>query len=455
MSALDLSAPRRVHVVGIGGAGMSAIAAVLVAMGHEVTGSDLKGGVAIDRLRSLGVEVTIGHGAANVPDADALACSTAIPEHNPEVLEARRRHVPVLSRADALAAIAALRRCVAVSGTHGKTTTSSMLALVLVDAAIRPSFLIGGDVNQIGTNAVWDAGEWLVVEADESDGTFLSLAPEIALVTSIEPDHLDHYGSLDALERAFSAFLEGASTGAIVCADDPVAVRLAPPGALTYGFSPSAHFRITGLAGGRSDVSFSLARGAEHLGELALPVPGAHNAANAAGAVAAASLVGVGFDVAQRALARFGGVARRFEFRGEARGVSFVDDYAHLPGEIAATLAAARRGGWRRIVCVFQPHRYSRVSALARDFADAFVDADVVVLAGVYPAGEAPRPGVSSKLVLDALLDAHPSTRAAYLPERAELLAYLRRTLEPGDCCLTLGAGDLTTLPDELIAELS
>nr|MDA8291290.1 UDP-N-acetylmuramate--L-alanine ligase [Actinomycetota bacterium] len=455
VSAIDLSRPCRVHVVGIGGAGMSAIAAVLVAMGHVVTGSDLKGGTAVERLRSIGVEVTVGHDASNLPEADAVACSTAIPAGNPEVVEARRRGLPVLSRAEVLASIAGLRRCVAVSGTHGKTTTSSMLSLVLVDAAMRPSFLVGGDVNQIGTNAVWDAGDWIVVEADESDGTFLALSPEVALVTSIEPDHLDHYGTFESLERAFAEFLSGATAGSVLCADDPVARRLAPPGALTYGFAEDARVRVTGFTGGRSDISFTLVRDGEPLGELALPVPGAHNASNAAGAVAAASLVGAGFDAARRALSRFAGVARRFEFRGEARGVTFVDDYAHLPGEVAATLAAARRGGWRRVVCVFQPHRYSRVAALAADFADSFLDADVVVLAGVYPAGEAPRPGVSSKLVLDALLDAHPTTRAAYLPERSELVAYLRRILEPGDCCLTLGAGDLTTLPDELVAELS
>lgn len=455
MSALDLSRRRHVHVVGIGGAGMSAIAAVLLAMGHEVSGSDLKRGAALDRLRSLGVTIAVGHDPANVAGADAVAVSTAIPAENVEVVEARRRAVAVYSRAETLAAIAAQRRSVAVSGTHGKTTTSSMLALVLVGAGLSPSFIIGGDVNQIGTNAVWDDGEWLVVEADESDGTFLVLEPEVALVTSVEPDHLDHYGSLEALEAAFRTFLERAPDGAIVCADDPVALRLAPAGALTYGFSDRAELRITELVGGRSDVSFTLVRGGERVGELSLPVPGAHNAANATGAFAAASRIGVGFDEARLALTRFAGVARRFEFRGEAGGVTFVDDYAHLPGEVAATLAAARRGGWRRIVSVFQPHRYSRVAALAPDFAHAFLAADVVVLAGVYAAGEAPRPGVSSKLVLDAILDAHPTTQAAYLPERAELVAYLRRILEPGDCCITLGAGDLTTLPDELMAELS
>jgi UDP-N-acetylmuramate--alanine ligase len=454
VSRLDLATRKRVHIVGIGGAGMSAIAAVLVAMGHVVTGSDLKGGAAVDRLRSIGVRVTIGHDPSLVRSADAVAVSTAIPGDDAELVEARRIGVFVCSRADALAAIASRRRTIAVSGTHGKTTTSSMLALQLVGAELDPSFIIGGDVNQIGTNAVWGDGDWLVVEADESDGTFLALEPEMALVTSIEADHLDHYGSMSGLEAAFAQFMERAPAGTIVCADDPACRRLAPSGALTYGFAQDADLRITELRGGRSDVSFVLERAGEVLGELSLPVPGAHNALNAAGAFAAASRVGVSFEDARRALARFAGVARRFEFRGEQAGITFVDDYVHLPGEIAATLAAARRGGWRRIVAVFQPHRYSRVAALAPDFGHAFVDADVIVLTGIYAAGEAPRPGVSSKLVLDAILDAHPATTAAYLPERAALIAYLRRILEPGDCCISLGAGDLTSLPDELIAEL-
>jgi UDP-N-acetylmuramate--alanine ligase len=455
MSALDLNERRHLHIVGVGGAGMSAIAVVLVAMGHEVTGSDLKPGAALDRLRALGLDVAVGHDAAHVDGADAVIFSTAIPESNVELLEAARRSIPVVNRAGSLAAITAQRRCAAVSGTHGKTTTSSMLALIAVEAGLHPSFLIGGDVHQIGTNAVWDDGEWLVVEADESDGTFLELDPEIALVTSVEADHLDHYGSIEAMQEAFATFLRRAPGAAIVCADDPVARGLAPENAVTYGFSPDASFTISELAGGRSDVSFAVSRAGVRLGQLTLPVPGAHNALNATGALAAAVQMGVAFEDAKRALARFAGVARRFEFRGEGRGVTLVDDYAHLPGEIAATLAAARRGGWKRIVCVFQPHRYSRVAALATEFASSFVDADLVVLASIYPAGEAPRPGISSKLILDAVLNAHPETQAAYLPERSELVAYLARLLLPGDCCITLGAGDLTTLPDELLVALA
>ena len=451
MSLPDLSHPRRVHIVGIGGAGMSAIATVLVAMGHEVSGSDLKGGVSLERLRALGVAVAIGHDARHVVGAEFLAISSAVPAANVEVAAARSRGIPVHRRAELLAAISQLRRTIAVSGTHGKTTTSSMLALILVEAGLSPSFIIGGEINEIGSGAVWDGGSWLVAEADESDGTFLELEREIAVVTSIEPDHLDHYGSFDALRSAFHDFAAGARS-AIVCHDYPDAIALAPRGATTYGFAAEATWRITEFTGGRSDVGFVLRRASGDSLRLSLPVPGRHNALNAAGAAAAAVAAGVELDAVRRALARFGGVARRFEFRGEAQGATFVDDYAHLPGEVAATLATARRGGWRRVVCIFQPHRYSRIAALAADFADAFVDADELVVTDIYGAGETPRPGVSGKLVADAVLAAHPAAAVTYLPERTDVLAHLRRTLRAGDCCLTLGAGDLTSLAGELLA---
>ncbi len=431
---------------------MSAIATVLVAMGHEVSGSDLKAGAALERLRALGVRVDIGHAPAQIGDAEVLAISSAVDDANPEVAEARRRGIPVIARAGALAAIADQRRLLAVAGTHGKTTTTSMLALVLVAAGADPSFIVGGDLNEIGTNAVWGGGEWLVAEADESDGTFLELEPELAVVTSVEPDHLDHYGSFAGLRDAFARFLRSARES-IVAADDPGARSVAPPRALSYGFSADAGLRISRFAGGRSDVRFELTRDGEVLGELALPVPGAHNARNATAAFAAASALGIGLDEVREALARFAGVARRFEFRGEAHSVTFVDDYAHLPGEVAAVLDAARRGGWARIVCVFQPHRFSRVAALWRDFADCFSEADVLVVTGIYPAGEAPRPGVSGRLVAEAVSAAHPEADVTYLERRSEIVEHLRSKLQPGDCCLTLGAGDLTSLPDELLAE--
>jgi UDP-N-acetylmuramate--alanine ligase len=304
-------------------------------------------------------------------------------------------------------------------------------------------------VNEIGTNAAWDAGELLVVEADESDGTFLHLAPEIGIVTSVEPDHLEHYGSFEALEAAFATFLDRVGK-AVVCADDPGAASLAPASALTYGSSPGARVRIVGVESGRNHLRFELLDEGTSLGIFELPVPGNHNARNAAAAVAAALELGVDPEHARRALARFAGVARRFEFRGDVGGVTFVDDYAHLPGEVRVALSAARGGNFGRIVCVFQPHRYSRVATLAPDFADAFEQADIVAVTEIYPAGETPRPGVSGKLVLDAIVRSHPGARAVYVPNRDDLVTYLRTILRPGDLCLTLAAGDLTNLAVEI-----
>ena len=452
---LDLSQPAHIHVVGAGGAGMSAIATVLAAMGHTVTGSDLKASPVIDRLELSGVDVVVGHAAANVGDAAVVTVSTAIRDDNPEVVEAGRRGIPVYRRSAVLAAIAELRRCIAVAGTHGKTTTASMLALILVEAGFRPSFLIGGDVNEIGTNAVWDEGDWLVVEADESDGTFLSLRPDVAVVTNIEPDHLDHYGSFEGVRSAFDAFLRS-GRHRVVGGDDPEALSWARAhGADTVGVGGSCSHRLTDVVLSRSSVAFDLSANGVGLGRLALPVPGLHNARNAAVAAVAALAAGVSSDDAARALARFAGVARRFEFRGDAGGVTFVDDYAHLPTEVAAALAAARDGGWRRIVAVFQPHRYGRTAALSSEFGRVFADADVVVVTDVYGAGEAPIPGVSGKLVADAVRRADPDKPVVYAPGRTELRARVAALLADGDLCLTLGAGDLTSLPDELLADPS
>jgi UDP-N-acetylmuramate--alanine ligase len=449
---IDLSEPLCVHVVGVGGAGMSAIAAVLAGMGHHTTGSDIKSSRSLERLGARGVEVEIGHRPENVAGADVLTYSTAVSENNVELRQARRLGIPVLSRAAMLEAIVALRRTIAIAGTHGKTTTSSMLALVLVEAGLRPSFIIGGEVNEIGTNAAWDSGELLVVEADESDGTFLHMAPELGIVTSVEPDHIEHYGSFEELKAAFEVFLAQAGS-AIVCADDPVAASLAPASAVTYGCSQAAKVRIVGVESGRNHLRFELVRSAESLGVFELPVPGLHNARNATAAVSAALELGVDPSHARRALARFAGVARRFEFRGDFGGVTFVDDYAHLPGEVRAALDAALGGNFERVVCVFQPHRYSRVAMLAPGFADSFDGAGLVVVTDVYSAGEMPRPGVSGKLVLDAILRAHPEAAAVYVPNREGVVAYLRTNLRPGDLCLTLAAGDLTNLASELGAE--
>jgi UDP-N-acetylmuramate--alanine ligase len=453
---LDLGAPRTVHIVGLGGSMMSAFAAVLVRMGHRVSGSDLRDSRTLQRVRALGVDARVGHDAGNVPDdVDAVVASTAIAASNPEVRRARELGVPVFTRADTQRAMVAMRRTVAVAGSHGKTTTSSMLALILREAGWHPSFLIGGDLNEVGTNASWDDGEWLVVEADESDGTFLELAPEAAIVTNVEPDHLTHWGDFPALVAGFERFLATTPGTRVVSADDTIAAEIAsrlPGEVVTFGFGDDADYQIREYAGKRSGSQFALARGGQPLGVVELPVPGRHNAKNAAAAAAMATEIGVPFDAIARALGGFAGVARRFQFRGERDGVTFVDDYAHLPGEVAHMIDAAREGDWGHVIVVFQPHRYTRTAALWRDFADAFVGADTVVLTDVYGFNEAPQPGVSGRLILGAVLDAHPDQSVVYLPQRADLVAHVPKLARSGDVVLTLGAGDLTTVPDQWLA---
>ncbi len=449
---LDLAVPRHIHVVGIGGAGMSAIALVLRAMGHTVSGSDLKDSPVAERLRSHGISVAVGHRSGNVAGADAVTYSPAVPPENAELVRAGADAIPVVPRSEILAAVCATRSCLAVAGTHGKTTTASMLSLILVEAGLRPSFVIGADVNEIGTNAVWDSGEWLVVEADESYGTFRAIRPDLAVLTNVEPDHLDYYGTFEALRGAFASFLASARRGAVVSSDDPEAAAIGREhGAVTVGSTAGSTYAIADLDLQRSSVSFRLRGPDAELGTLHIGVPGLHNARNAAMATVAALQAGAPFAAAQAALARFAGVTRRFEFRGEVHGVTFVDDYAHLPTEVRAALATARTGGWSRVVAVFQPHRFSRTAALATQFGSAFGDADVLVVTDVYSAGERAVPGVSGRLVADAVRAQDPRLPVTYAPGWEELRRAVGAALRPGDLCLTLGAGDLTTLPDELL----
>jgi UDP-N-acetylmuramate--alanine ligase len=453
---LELTTPIAVHIVGLGGSMMSAFATVFVRMGHRVSGSDLRDSRTLDRMRALGVDVRVGHAAENVPaGVDALVASTAIAATNPEVRRARELGIPVLSRADAQRAIVGTRRTIAVAGSHGKTTTSSMLALILREADWHPSFLIGGNLNEVGTNASWDDGEWLVVEADESDGTFLQFTPEAAIVTNIEPDHLTHWGEFPALVAGFEEFLEHVPGPRVVSADDAIAADLSRkqgPRVITFGFSRAARYRLEGYQGSRDGSRFTLTENDCELGAIGLPVPGRHNASNAAAAAAMAIELGVPFDAVRRALGRFGGVARRFQFRGVRDGVTFVDDYAHLPGEVSSMIEAAREGGWGHVIVVFQPHRYTRTAALWRDFAHSFCGADTVVLTDVYGFNEPPQPGVSGRLILYAVLDAHPDLPVVYLPRRADVVRHVPNLAKPGDLVLTLGPGDLTTVPDVWLA---
>jgi UDP-N-acetylmuramate--alanine ligase len=435
---------------------MNTIASVLVAMGHRVSGSDQKMSPVLERLQTQGVRTYVGHDAANVGDVDAVAYSTAVQEDNVELVEARRRAIPTLSRADILAAICATRMTLAVSGTHGKTTTTAMLAAILVEAGTDPSFMVGGELPGGRGGAHWGRGPWLVVEADESDGTFLRLPAEGVVVTSVEADHLDHFGDLQTLEAAFARFVAHAPGPRVICLDDAGAARLlaavGPAGVITYGTTSGADYLISDVELVGISARFHVSGPDGDLGRFDLAVPGLHNVRNATAALALAAAVGASPEAARAALAAYRGVGRRFEMRGTAGGVTYVDDYAHNPGKVRAVLAAARAGGWDRVVGVFQPHRYSRTAALWPEFARSFDDADLLVVTDVYPAGETPVPGVDGRLVADAVRQSNPTLSVEYVEARADLVALLGRVLRAGDLCLTMSAGDLTTLPDELLA---
>ncbi len=453
---LDLSAgARRIHIVGVGGVGMRPIASVLASMGHTVSGSDMKPSAGLERLAAQGVEVHVGHAPAHVEGVDVVAVSTAIPERNPEVRAARDLDIPVAHRAEVLAAITRVRRTLAVSGTHGKTTTTTMLALILQEAGLSPSFIIGGDVNSLGSGSAWDTGELFVVEADESDGTFTELVAEVAVVTNVEADHLDHWGHLAAIEAAFDCFAAAAPT-TVVGIDEPHAAALAARHrSITYGTTEGADYRIVDVEVDRVGTRFTLEHEGERLGPVEMPIPGLHNARNATAALIAAGLVGAPLSAAVDALSHYAGVARRYQFRGTSRGITVVDDYAHNPGKVAAVVATAAQGGWERVVVVFQPHRYSRTEDLWASFADSFVGADRVIVTGIDGAGEQPRPGITAQLVVDAVARAHPDLAVTHVADDDDLLDLLVRELRDGDLCLTLGAGDITSLPDDLLARLA
>lgn len=453
----DLSA---VHLIGVGGAGMSALARVLAARGARVSGSDIKESRGLVALRALGVQAHVGHSAEHLQDASVVVVSSAIGEANPEVAAAQRLGIPILQRAQVLAMLMRDSRSIAVAGTHGKTTTTSMTAMALRKAGLDPTFLIGGDVNETGTNAHHGSGAWLVAEADESDGSFLWLAPEVAVITNVEADHLDHYRGIDEITEAFKAFAGNVVPHGtvIVCADDPGAAALLPfieRTVVTYGLGSGADWQAEVLERSAHGVRVRILHHGAEAGIATLGISGDHNVRNALAAMAAAHIAGVDPAVALAGLATFTGVARRFELRGVAAGVTVVDDYAHHPTELRATIAAARERGWRRIVAVYQPHRYSRTQAMAADMGAALAGADLAVVTDVYGAGELPLPGVTGKLVIDGLLDADPSSCVAYLPARSMVAAFVAERARPTDLVLTLGAGDVTMLAADILELLS
>ena len=457
---LDLSIAHRLHVVGVGGPGMSAVAIALAEMGHVVSGSDLREHPVLERVRAAGVEVHIGHDRSLVHGVDAVTASTAIPERNIELDEARTTGVTVLSRAGMLASICARARSLAVAGTHGKTTTTSMLMLILAEAGLRPSFVVGGDVTDVGTGAQWTHGDWMVVEADESDGTHLELPVHGTILTNVESDHLDHYGSLDGIVAAFDEYLGQIDGPKVICGDDPIGAALAARhGGLTYGLSPACEVRAVDVHADAGSFSFDLVRrssdgsSSELLGTIVLPLRGIHNVVNATGAAAMALAVGVPFVAVAAALERFGGVARRFDIRGVDGDATFVDDYAHLPAEIDAVIRAARDSGdsWQRVIAVFQPNRYHRIAEMWPEYGSAFTQADLVVLTDIYASGTMPIPGVTGKLIVNAVTESDPDRRVVWLPRREDVVSFLAGEVRSGDVCISMGCGDIATLPSEVL----
>jgi UDP-N-acetylmuramate--alanine ligase len=445
-----------IHMIGIGGAGMSGIAEVLSRRGHSVTGSDLKESPYTRRLREAGITVYIGHAPDQVGEADRVVISTAIPKTNPELLQARRLSIPVIPRAAALAWILEGSRSVAVAGTHGKTTTTSMTAHVLEALGENPTALVGGELNDIGSNVAFGRSDLVVAEADESDRSFLYLRPQAAVVTNIEFDHPDFYSSLDDVVETFEQFVGSLPKDGhlIVCADDPSCPEMAaeaPCPVTTYGIgSGDLSADIV------SPSSYVLFEDGERKGEVELGVYGRHNVLNSLAAAGVARWLGHQAHEAASTLQNFGGVRRRFQLKGEQAEVRVVDDYAHHPTELSATLAAARSTmpGYGRMIAVFQPHRYSRTRALYREFGASFSSADAVLVTEVYGAGEMPQPGVNGKLIVDAICETRGHPEVYYIPQQDAIPAVLQNVSRRGDLVLTLGAGDISRAGEDLLGIL-
>lgn len=456
-----------IHFVGIGGIGMSGIAEVLVNLGYAVQGSDASDNYNLDRLRKKGAKVSVGHKAENVDGAEVVVVSTAIKRDNPELMAARERRIPVVRRAEMLAELMRLKSCVAIAGTHGKTTTTTMVATLLDAGGLDPTVINGGIINAYGSNARLGAGDWMVVEADESDGTFLKLPNDVAIVTNVDPEHLDHFKTFEAVQDAFRAFVENLPFYgfAVMCIDHPVVQTLVGKiedrRIITYGENPQADARLLDLTpmggGSKFKVAFRDRKtGAVHeIADLMLPMPGRHNASNATAAIAVARELGVSDDAIRKAIAGFGGVKRRFTKTGEWNGVTVIDDYGHHPVEIAAVLKAARESTNGKIIAVVQPHRYTRLQSLFEEFCTCFNDADAVVVADVYAAGETPIDGIDRDHFVVGLR-AHGHREVIPLPGATELAGIVKGLAKSGDLVVCLGAGNITqwayALPDQLKA---
>jgi UDP-N-acetylmuramate--alanine ligase len=447
---------QRIHMVGIGGIGMSGIAEVLLTLGYSVSGSDTKPSVTTERLQDLGATIFEGHKAENVEDAHVVVTSSAVKADNPEVVEAHKRKIPVIPRAEMLAELMRLKYGIAVAGAHGKTTTTSMVASILAAALLDPTFVIGGRVNKAGTTARVGRGEYFVVEADESDRTFLMFAPVVAVVTTIDREHLDQYSSLDEIQGAFLQFVNGVPFygAAILCLDEPNVQAIIPDvkrPIITYGTSSQADLVISDIQLQGLASEFRLTYKGEGLGLFRLPhPPGIHNVRNAAAAAAVALYLNVASDLIREGLAKFAGVGRRFDIKGVVNDITVVDDYGHHPVEIRATLEAARGCRFNRLLVLFQPHRYSRTQHLWHEFSRAFNQADVLVLTDIYAASETPIPGITSEALAIGIREAgHKNVR--YHRSMQDAIEFLLREARPGDAILTIGAGNVSRASGELM----
>jgi UDP-N-acetylmuramate--alanine ligase len=449
---------QKVHFVGIGGSGMNGIAEVLINLGHQVSGSDLKETPVTERLRTLGAKIAIGHAEKNVKGVDVVVISSAVSRENPEVRSAEAQLIPVIRRAEMLAELMRMKYGIAVAGAHGKTTTTSMVATVLGHGGVDPTVVIGGRLNSIGSNARLGQSDILVAEADESDGSFLQLSPTIAVVTNIDAEHLDYYGSLEKIKSTFLEFINKVPFygRAILCVDHPNVQGLIPgvkKRFLTYGTSAQVDLQASDIRLVGLESLFKVSLKGKSLGEFRLRAPGAHNVLNALAAIAVGLEVGLTPPIIREGLKTYEGVQRRFSLKGEAGGIQVVDDYGHHPTEIRATLGVAKSVNPGRVVTVFQPHRYTRTRDHLEDFETCFNEADVLVLTDIYPAGEDPIPGISSTRVVQGI-QGHGHRDVAYSPELEKVVDHLLGLLQPGDLVLTLGAGDVYKVGEELLRRL-
>lgn len=449
---------RKIHFIGIGGIGMSGIAEVLLNLGYQISGSDLRASDITQRLEEMGAEFFLGHAAENLREVDVVVTSSAVKADNAETVEALRRLIPVIPRAEMLAELMRMKYGVAIAGTHGKTTTTSMVATLLCHGGLDPTAVIGGRLDAFNSNAKLGQGKFLVAEADESDGSFLKLSPTIAIVTNIDADHLDHYHDLDEIKEAFVEFINKIPFygRAILCLDDNNIQGIIPQVRkrfTTYGFSAQADFQASEVEHHALSTSFAVEYCGKRLGRLSFQMPGDHNVLNALAATAAAMELGMSFSTIASGFENFGGVQRRFQIKAEVEGVMVVDDYGHHPAEIKATLNAARNGWDRRIITVFQPHRYSRTAALFDDFTTAFYETDQVIVMDIYAAGEQEITGISAEQ-LAAKISGHGHKDAHYISTREGIIEHLLANCRSGDIVITMGAGNVWQIGEEFVARL-